>query len=59
MFNPDDTQKRIDKAVAAILYAKSCIKNRDSRECTNLWLDRAIAQLTSLDQPFEESEHWD
>jgi hypothetical protein len=56
----EDFQKRIDKAVAAILYAKSCVKNRDSRECTTLWLDRAVQQLTSLDVPMgKESEFWE
>lgn len=54
----DDLRKRVDKAIAAILYARSCVLNRDSRQCTTLWLNRAVKQLTSLDVPFNEPEFW-
>lgn len=33
-----------------IEYAISCIKNRDTRDCTMLWLNRAIERLTTDEQ---------
>ena len=36
-------------AKECVEYAISCLKNRDSRDCTIKWLERALAQMQEPD----------
>jgi len=45
-------------AKECIEYAVSCIKNRDSRDCTLLWLSRALARYDEeISKAQQKGEH--